>query len=119
MPRAPKEPCRRCGHKVCQCLELELLAHITYAELPPPEREYPFAPPRKFRADFAWPDRRLLVEVEGGTWTRGRHTRPEGYAKDCEKYNTAALCGWRVLRFTGGMVSDGSALATIEEALAA
>ena len=100
-------------------LEDELAAHITYAELPPPEREYRFAPPRKYRADFAWPDRRLLVEVEGGTYSRGRHVRPEGYAKDCEKYNLAALQGWRVLRFTGGMVRDGSALAAIEEALAA
>lgn len=112
-----KAPCPNCGHKVCQCLELELLQHLTFADLPTPEREYRFAPRRKYRADFAWPDRRLLVEVEGGTYSRGRHVRPEGYAEDARKYNLAALQGWRVLRFTGEMVRDGSALATIEEAL--
>lgn len=85
--------------------------------IPPPVREYRFAPPRRWRADFAWPDRRLLVEVEGGQWTAGRHTRGAGYAGDVEKYNTAALLGWRVLRFTAGMVETGEALTQIEEAL--
>jgi Uncharacterized protein conserved in bacteria len=98
-------------------LEDELAAHITYAGLPPPEREYRFAPPRRYRADFAWPDRRVIAEVEGGTYSGGRHVRPKGYENDCNKYNLAALGGWRVFRFTGGMVRDGSALATIEEAL--
>jgi very-short-patch-repair endonuclease len=48
----------------------------------------------------------LAVEVEGGMWTRGRHVRGEGYEGDCEKYNAAVLGGWRVLRFTTGMLEQ-------------
>lgn len=33
-------------------------------------------------------------------WTRGRHTRPQGFLGDIEKYNSAALLGWRVFRVT-------------------
>ena len=99
-------------------LEETLAWQIKAAGLPDPVREYHFAaqPPykRKFRADFAYIEQRILIEVEGGTWSRGRHTRPVGFEKDCEKYNLASLLGWRVLRFTGDMIEDGRALATIE-----
>ena len=44
-----------------------------------PIREHRFAPPRRWRFDYAWPDRRLALEVEGGTWTGGRHVRGRGY----------------------------------------
>ena len=57
------------------------------------------------------------MEVEGGTWSWGRHVRPDGFERDAEKYNAAALAGWRVLRFTGKMVEDGRALATLRQAL--
>jgi very-short-patch-repair endonuclease len=82
-----------------------------------PECEVDFAPGRKWRFDFAWPERKLAVEVEGGTWSGGRHTRGDGFERDCEKYNAAALLGWTVLRFTTAMVDDGRALETIERAL--
>ena len=59
----------------------------------------------------------LAVECEGGTYSKGRHVRGEGFAKDCEKYNVAALLGWRVLRFTGSMIYSGEAVTQIEEAL--
>jgi len=69
-----------------------------------PLREYRFAPPRRFRFDFAWPVQRVAVELEGGIWSRGRHVRGKGYETDCEKYNLAAKRGWRVFRFTRGML---------------
>lgn len=94
------------------------LAHQIEAEgLPEPEREYKFHPKRKWRADFCWPDHRLIVEVEGGTRSGGRHTRPIGFEGDCEKQNAAELAGWTYLRFTGNMVIDGRAVTTIKEAL--
>ena len=96
----------------------ELLAqHIQYAGLPTPEREYRFAPPRRFRADFAYPDKMLLIEVEGGVWTQGRHSRGAGYSKDVEKYNLATVNGWHLLRFTGDMIKSGMAVSTIEQML--
>ena len=63
-------------------------------------KEYRFHPKRKWRFDYAFPAVKLALEVEGGVWTRGRHTRPKGFLNDVEKYNTATLLGWRVLRTT-------------------
>ena len=67
-------------------------------------REYQFAPPRKWRFDFAWEADKVAVELEGGAWSGGRHTRGAGFEDDCEKYNEATRLGWRVLRFTGSML---------------
>lgn len=67
-------------------------------------REYRFAPPRRFRFDFADPVTLIAVEIEGGNWTGGRHTRGSGFEMDCKKYNLAALRGWKVFRFTSGML---------------
>ena len=102
-------------------LELRFLVLIRASGYPEPELEYPFARHlgRRWRFDFAWPDRLLAVEVDGGAWIPGggRHTRGAGFASDHEKFNRATLLGWRVLRFTARHVADGSALADLAEAL--
>ena len=95
-------------------LEETLLLHIKAAKLPLPEREYRFSKKRRFRSDFAWPAQKLLVECEGGIYTKGRHVRPQGYEKDCIKYNLAMLEGWNVARFSSGMIKSGEAIKTIE-----
>lgn len=77
------------------------------------EREYRFAPDRRWRFDFAHPGSRLSVEIEGGTWSGGRHTTGTGFAADCEKYNAATVMGWRVLRFTPDQVASGEAINTV------
>ena len=86
-----------------------------HPSIPEPEREYQFAPPRRWRFDFAFPGLMLAIEVEGGTWVSGRHNRGLGFERDCIKYNKATLLGWRVLRFTRGMIDDGTALEHLEE----
>ena len=63
-------------------------------------REFIFHSERKWRADFAHVESRTLIEIEGGIWIQGRHNRPQGFAKDVEKYLEAALDGWRVIRLT-------------------
>lgn len=65
-----------------------------------PVKEYRFAPPRRFRFDYAFLAEKVALEVEGGIWTGGRHTRGAGFEKDREKYNLAAVEGWVVLRTT-------------------
>jgi hypothetical protein len=82
-----------------------------------PEREYFFHLTRRFRFDFAFVSEMLAVEIEGGAWSAGRHTRGRGFTDDCVKYNLAAVMGWRVLRFTTEMVKDGTAIRQVEEAL--
>ncbi|HHX8716625.1 endonuclease domain-containing protein [Vibrio alginolyticus] len=98
-------------------LEQTLLFQIKAMGLAIPEKEYRFHETRRWRFDFAYPEQQLAVEVEGGTWAGGRHTRGSGYEKDCEKYNEAALRGWSVLRFTGSMIKSGKAVETLKEAL--
>lgn len=60
--------------------------------------EHKFHKTRKWRFDFAWPDLKIAVEVEGGAFIRGRHMRPSGFIADCEKYSVAAIEGWTVIR---------------------
>lgn len=83
------------------------------------EAEYRFHPTRKWRFDFAWPEMMIAVEIEGGTWAGGRHSRGKGFEKDCEKYNEAAILGWTVLRFTTRQVTSGVAVETFTRALMA
>ena len=68
-------------------------------------REYKFHPTRKWRFDFAHVATKTAIEIEGGTWSGGRHTRGSGYSKDCEKYNEAAKLGWCVLRYTAEKIN--------------
>ena len=80
-------------------------------------REYQAIKGRKFRFDFAWLEQRLLVEVNGGTYTNGAHSTGAGIARDYEKANLAVLQGWRVLLFDGKAVKDGTAVEVIRKAL--
>ena len=76
-------------------------AIATYApELPIPEREFVFACPRRWRADFAWTSQRVLVEIEGIYGAKSRHRTAAGYHNDCEKYRAATVRGYAVLRYT-------------------
>ena len=81
--------------------------------------EHRFAVPRRWRFDYCWPTERVALEVEGATWTQGRHTRGAGYRKDCEKYNAAAALGWIVIRATTDMMRDGSVFADLDAVLRA
>lgn len=74
-----------------------------------PEPEYRFAPPRKWRFDYAWLDNKVAVEIEGGLWIQGRHNRAEGMIKDMEKYNMATFLGWKVFRFVPEKLKNGEA----------
>ena len=68
--------------------------------------EYKFHPLRKWRFDFVVLGLdRVAIEVEGGLFTRGRHNRATGYIADMEKYNEAALRGWKVLRYPAHDIS--------------
>jgi len=87
-------------------------------KLPKPIPEYQFAPPRRWRADYAFMDLDLLVEIEGGLWVEGggRHTRGEGFCRDLEKYKAALVEGWYLLRVTPDQVwKTGQAFEWIRE----
>ncbi len=97
-------------------LEDALAFQIKAAKLPTPEREYRFHPTRRWRFDFAWPELRykLAVEVDGGLWVAGRHSRGAGQLADMEKNAAALLLGWRIVRVGAPHVKSGEALEWIE-----
>lgn len=82
--------------------------------LPEPIREFRFAPPRRWRFDYAWPEMNLALEIEGGAWTGGRHTRGAGFVKDIDKYNAATIKGWRLLRSTPSALMTPRTLALVK-----
>jgi hypothetical protein len=86
---------------------------------PEPVGEYGFHWQRNWRFDFAFPQYKIAVEVEGGVYSRGRHVRPQGYTDDIQKYNTALAMGWRVFRFTTKQLTDDpfSAVLAVRKAL--
>ncbi len=86
-------------------------------DLPRPIVEYKFHPDRKWCFDFAWLDEMVALEIEGGVWTKGRHTRGKGFLKDIEKYNAATLAGWKLLRCVPADVKDGSVFELLKRAL--
>lgn len=66
--------------------------------LPAPVREFQFCPPRKWKIDFAWPEYKLALEVEGGAFIQGRHVRGVGFKGDIEKYNEIQMQGYILFR---------------------
>jgi very-short-patch-repair endonuclease len=87
------------------------------AGLPEPIRQFRFLPPRRWRADFAWPERMLLLEVDGGVFIAGGHNRGQAYTLDRERDAEAICNGWTVLRVTSGQVESGQALSWVERLL--
>jgi len=77
------------------------------------EQEFKFHPDRKWKADFHLVGKKILVEVEGGIWSGGRHTRGKGYIGDMEKYNAATMMGYQVIRFSTDQVKSGLAIQQI------
>jgi hypothetical protein len=87
-------------------LEDNLFAEFKLYGLPTPERQYIFHPTRKWRLDFAWPDRRIAVEVNGGIYmNKNNPTNPGGHNRGAymelsyEKINEAQRLGWKVFMF--------------------
>jgi very-short-patch-repair endonuclease len=101
--------------------ERDLAFQILASGLPKPVTQYPFAESmgRKFKADFAWPEAKLLVEVIGGIWQKGGggHSHPMHIVKDIERQQHAVLLGWFVLPVTTDQVKNGEALTLVESAL--
>lgn len=94
------------------------LGAVAY-EFPEAVRELRVCPERRWRFDRAYPAYRVGVEVNGGVWEGGRHTRGQGFINDREKINHAQILGWIVLEFTPQQVISGYCWDTIESALRA
>lgn len=77
------------------------------AGLPKPRTEYYFAlPQREWRADYCFVDRKVIVEIDGGAYIQGRHTRGAGFIEDQKKKNAAVLLGYLVLSYTPDRLTE-------------
>jgi len=111
--RAGKVPKAKSALEESLALQIRIDGHF-----PAVKRQYRFHPERKWTFDFCWVEAKVAAECEGGIWLAGRHNRGAGFEKDIEKYNAATLDGWRVFRFTEGMIARGEAIITLLAALA-
>ena len=89
----------------------------TVFNLPTPTPQYKAIPGRRFRFDFAWPEHRLLVEIQEET----AHGHWRKQSQDAEKLNLAQTQPerWIVLQFTGSMLRDdpGKCMDLVKEVL--
>jgi len=92
-----------------------------HSNLPHPQRQCQLVPKRRFFFDFVWYKQRIVVEIDGGIWMRGKnggagaHSRPLNILRDMEKSNLAQKHGYRFFRFTPQQVKNGEALKFISE----
>lgn len=78
-------------------------------------KEYKFHPTRKWRIDYYIPEYSIAIEVEGGAFTQGRHTRGAGFIADMEKYNTMTCMGIRLIRTTPDKLNSNETLKFIAQ----
>lgn len=86
-----------------------------------PVPEYQFAKHigRRWAADYCWPLHKLILEVQGGIWTQGRHVRGAALIAEYEKLSEAAILGYRVLLCTPDELRNGVAMDRVIRALGA
>lgn len=93
------------------------VAFCVGAGLPAPVAEFRFHDSRKWRFDWAWPDARVALEIDGGAYTGGRHTRGAGFEADIDKMSEAAALGWRIVRTLPKHLGSGVTLDRLRRAL--
>jgi len=101
-----------------QARKLAELVVLNLIDLPRHQKEFRFHLVRKWRFDYAWPELKIALEVHGGVFTNGRHTRGKGFTEDKVKMNTAQLLGWIVIEATTVQVKNGQMLHWVTEAIA-
>jgi hypothetical protein len=75
-------------------------------QLPAPVFELRFAPPRRWRLDVAWEAEKVALEIQGGIYVAGRHTRGAALEREMEKLNALAAMGWRVCFTTPRRIAE-------------
>lgn len=74
---------------------------------PDMEKEVRFHPVRMWRFDYALPDYKLAIELDGGTYRKegGAHSGGAAAKRDRQKSNAAVVLGWKLFRFTTDMIN--------------
>lgn len=78
-------------------LERRLRRLLRHHQLPLPHWQYPLpSGSMSGRVDAAYPERRLIIEVDGRRW----HTRIDDFERDRRRDTEAGMAGWTVVRFS-------------------
>lgn len=113
-PPAPEKPKR--GRILTNDGQM-FLRLCTAHDLPEPIPELRFKPERKWRFDWAWLAPMVALEIQGGIWTKGRHTQGAALLREWEKLNEAAIMGWRILYCEPADVESGAVFEVLKRAL--
>lgn len=109
-----------------------ILNRLYRVGLPTPQTEYKFARDivgnqkgvrerlkkiglKDWRFDYAYPEKKIAIEYEGGVYIQGGHTRGGKYTDDCQKYNKAQFLGWKVFRITIKHLEDPQSLGFFDD----
>lgn len=87
--------------------KIDILGLSRLPILLPYQQEYKFHPTRRWKFDFAWVERKIAIEINGGSWVSGRHNNAVSLELDYEKLNEAQMMGWQVFQLTGNMLKRG------------
>jgi len=82
--------------------------------------EYFFSTERLYRLDYAFPEYKIGLEVDGGTWSKERsgHSSGTGLARDREKSTLLATLGWALIRVTPQELMTAKIIETIKKIIA-
>jgi len=93
---------------------------LSMANIPEWETEFYFHPARRWRFDRAWPDCKVALEINGGTFLPAKHGHTNGahLHGEYEKLNAAQILGWLVIQCDTWHVRDGEVVTFVFDALA-
>lgn len=104
------------GKRVKSAIQESLLGQLTLAhsrgEIPAFRCEYHYLDGRDFRADFAWPDLKIGLEVDGAV-----HRIKGTFKRSFERAYLITMAGYTVLHVGGDEVRSGLAMEWIKNVL--
>ena len=78
------------------------------------ETEHLFHEVRKWRMDYVHRDTKTAIELDGGVYVQGRHSRAKGIQDACDKKNSAIQMGWDVFVLCTGIITEDRVRAIVE-----
>ncbi len=94
-----------------------MVVHWDFWGIPEPVAEHRVCKDRRWRFDWAWVEDKVALEVQGGCWTHGKHSRGKGQLNDFAKANRAVVLGWKLLYCTPSQIESGEIMPVIRQAL--
>ncbi|OYD41163.1 endonuclease domain-containing protein [Sphingobacterium cellulitidis] len=78
--------------------------------------EFHFSIERNYRLDYAIPEFKIAIEVDGGIWMKGNsgHSSGKGIKRDMDKGNLLQLYGWKTIRIEPNEIVSDKVLESIK-----